>query len=287
MKTVSKKSWIYVVAVICTTVLLSACSPSLSNEERKVIEDEIPMYFVTNNLNITLTAYTAYIEECAAQYIKQMEEDINEPEYHVFLDIFNVAVDKKDKEQNLEKLKQYKDFCIEKTDLMKRNIIPDFTKLVTEELSENGIEAFMSCKTLLSFRDCKEVNDKGYIDMSEWADHNWLPSSIKAEDYDAYHNVVENIEDASANLSELFFGPYQSPEFNATAVLAMMVFVGYEFASDIPTPAYTWYDKDAKCWEIGFFNDKALDVVFIKKDGKVSYEILKEVPYNNDHFLDK
>lgn len=33
-------------------------------------------------------------------------------------------------------------------------------------------------------------------------------------------------------------------------------------------------DKDAKCWEIGFFNDKALDVVFIKKDGKVSYTII-------------
>lgn len=62
---------------------------------------------------------------------------------------------------------------------------------------------------------------------------------------------------------------------------------GNAFAPDISTPAYTWYDKDAKCWEIGFFNDKALDVVFIKKDGKVSYEILKEVPFNNDHFLDK
>ena len=286
MMTVLKKSWVYVAAVLSTTVLMTACSPSLSQEEKKVIEYKIPMYYFTNNLNITLTAYTVYIEKCAAQYIKQMEEDINENAYYNFGD-YIVFYNERYEKENLEKLKQYQDFCIEKTDLMKRNIIPDFTKLVTEELSENGIEALISCKTLLAFRDCKEVNDKGYIDMSGWADHNWLPSSIKAEDYDAYYNVIENIEGASANLSELFFGPYKSPEFNVTAVLAMMVLVGYEFAADIPVPAYTWYDKEAKCWEIGFTNDQALDVVFNKEDGKVSYEILKEVPFNNDHFLDK
>lgn len=258
--------------IICIgvlTLLFTACKPTLSKTELKIINTDIPQELYAANVTEAVNPQNLYNElwEGVGEYIKQQERIIkknerslaNNPFAAGFADLANILDGMgggASKPSN--KLERYIDFCNDHNEYLL-----DAVNKVTEVVQKHpGL-------TL------EYVGDSDNLSLAAFSEIREMPETTFGPNFGQLSSTPIDYSNR-ANFGRCLMGEYNAPKYSVDVVVAQVMLRAKDVK--IPYPVYAVFDEEEEMWLIGYNNEDAIAIQF-EKDGKRVHYVWHPVGY--------